>query len=541
MRKVMAERVRLLGPDGRPIDLSALKRDVAAPDGTGVRQIVGGHPAQGLTPSRLASLLREAEQGDPLRYLELAEEMEEKDLHYLGVLGARKRAVSGLEVTVEAASDAADDVRNADLVRRALDRDELQDELFDMLDAIGKGFSFTEIVWDTAGRGAGGGGEWLPARFEWRDPRWFRFDPIDGATPLLREVGGDAPLPPYKFVVHRAKAKSGLALRGGLARAAAWSYLFKNYDVKDWVGFAETYGQPLRIGKYPPASGEADKAVLRRALANLGSDWAAMIPEGMLIELIEAKREGSVDLFERLADWLDRQVSKAVLGQTATTDAIAGGHAVGRVHDEVRTDIRKADCVALGATLTRDVALPIVALNFGPQKAWPKIRILPPEAVDVERLSNALVRLVPMGLKVEQSVIRDKLGLPDPDEGAELLTAPVLRQAQDEALPEDDERRPPPRRAAAAAAERDDDILDDLAREALDDAGFAAFAPALQPLLDLVGEVGSLEELRDRLPALLPQMPVEAMTAALAQAMFAAHAAGRLEIETSEADEAGGA
>jgi hypothetical protein len=37
----------------------------------------------------------------------------------------------------------------------------------------------------------------------------------------------------------------------------------------------------------------------------------------MTIEFVEAKISGSIALFEKLAEFLDKQVSKAVLGQTA--------------------------------------------------------------------------------------------------------------------------------------------------------------------------------------------------------------------------------
>ena len=40
-------------------------------------------------------------------------------------------------------------------------------------------------------------------------------------------------------------------------------YLFKNYDLKDWVSFAEVYGLPLRLGKYAPGASEADKEIGR--------------------------------------------------------------------------------------------------------------------------------------------------------------------------------------------------------------------------------------------------------------------------------------
>ena len=37
-------------------------------------------------------------------------------------------------------------------------------------------------------------------------------------------------------------------------------YLFKNYDLKDWVSFAEVYGLPLRLGKYAPGASEANES-----------------------------------------------------------------------------------------------------------------------------------------------------------------------------------------------------------------------------------------------------------------------------------------
>ena len=78
------------------------------------------HPSVGLTPERLTQILREAEFGDPFLYLELAEEMEEKDLHYLAVLSTRKEAVSQIDLEVKPASGESDDLRAAEMVRAML-------------------------------------------------------------------------------------------------------------------------------------------------------------------------------------------------------------------------------------------------------------------------------------------------------------------------------------------------------------------------------------------------------------------------------------
>jgi phage gp29-like protein len=313
---------QLLGPDGRPITKEILTREISAPALATVRQVFAPDPSVGLTPKRLAQLLRASEQGDAESYLALAERMEEKDLHYLSVLGTRKRAVAQLDVVVEPAGESAEDEANAELVRAWLKRDNLEDELFDILDAIGKGYSVTEIVWETSEK------QWQPKKLVWVDPRWFEIDRVDGRTLRLRGAETPQDLQPLKFVVHTHQSKSGLPIRGGLARIAAWAYLFKNYAVKDWVAFAEIYGQPLRVGKYPPNATPDDRRVLLRAVANIGSDAAAIVPEGMAIEFVEGgSGAGGPDLYAKLCEFLDKQVSKGVLGQTLTTEVGSEGGA----------------------------------------------------------------------------------------------------------------------------------------------------------------------------------------------------------------------
>ena len=408
---------------GRMVDPDLLTRETAGPSLTGIRQPFAGHPAQGLSPARLAMILRAAEDGDASQYLELAEEMEEKDLHYAAVLGTRKRAVAGLELTVEAATDEPRDVAAADLVRDFLNRDELRGELFDILDAIAKGYSVTEIIWDTSTS------PWLPSRLVYRDPRFFEFDRL-GQSLLLKTENGPEPLSAYKYIIHRCQAKSGLTIRSGLARAAAWFYLFKNFDLKAWVQFLEIFGLPLRLGKYGPGATESDKNTLLNAVRHIANDAAAIIPDSMLIEFVTAAAPGGkgTDNHLTFASYIDQQISKLVLGQTGTTDT---GQYVGTsdAHREVRDDIEVADAVQLAATLNRDLVRPIVALNFGEMKLYPRLRIAREKREDLAALITNLGALVPMGLEVEMSVIRDKLGLPEPPKGAKILAAPAAMPA----------------------------------------------------------------------------------------------------------------
>src|SRR5579885_648965 len=82
---------------GRPVDTGLLKEEQAAATFSGIRNIYSiMHPSIGITPEKLNAILRQSELGDPYLFLELCEDMEEKDLHYLSVLSTRKQTVAQL-------------------------------------------------------------------------------------------------------------------------------------------------------------------------------------------------------------------------------------------------------------------------------------------------------------------------------------------------------------------------------------------------------------------------------------------------------------
>lgn len=418
-------RPTLYDQHGHAIDLSRLRKEEAMPTVGGVRQSRPEHPSWGLTPERLGGLMRNSETVDPREFFALAADIEERELHYRGVLGQRKAAVAQLPITVEPFDESADAKKHADLVRQIVDDPIFRLALMDVLDALGKGASWSEIVWDTSEA------QWMPSAYKWRDPTWFRFDQADLTTPLLLNDGGlGEPLKPYGWIYHRPMLLSGIPIRGGLARPAAWAWMFKNFSLQAWAIFLEVFGHPLRLGRYPSSATDREKRALLSAVTNLGSDAAAIIPEGMKIEFIEAGSSGSAGSpFKDKATYLDEQISKVVVGQTGTTDAAKGGYAVGRVHNAVREDIERWDGIVLSATINRDLVRPAVDLNFGPQKHYPRVVIGRPEAKDLKMIINAIGDLVDRGLEVEQSQIYDLLGIEEPQKGAKLLQkrAPAVK------------------------------------------------------------------------------------------------------------------
>jgi phage gp29-like protein len=409
---------QLLGPDGRPIPSRGLTEEAVTPSVTGVRHLFDEVVAPGLTPARLSRVLRDAADGEMIEFLTLAEEMEEREWQYRSVLGTRKTAIKAIEPFVAAASEDPEDVAIADAVKDELiARPEFRYLVGDLLDGLGKGYSVIELIWATDAR------RWSIAEFLWRDPRLFQFDRETRRTLKVRAVGAPdgLDLTPAKYAVHVPRLKSGLPARNGLARIAAWAFMLKSFTMKDWAAFLEVHGMPLRLGKYGPEASAEDRRVLLRAVRDLGSDAAAIIPRGMEIELVETK--GFSDKpFEGLASYVDKAVSKVVIGQTMTADD-GSSKAQAAIHDKVRIDIKEDDAFDLAVTINRDVIRPWVAFNYGPRprNRYPTLVLPVMEREDLAAYARAIGELIDRGLLIEQAEVRDRIGHREPAAGAAVM------------------------------------------------------------------------------------------------------------------------
>lgn len=372
-----------------------------------------GYPSRGLTPEGLSALFAEADEGRTMRQVELYEEMEEKDAHLGSVLQTRKLAVLGLEWEVTASPGEAHGETVAAFVRDAIKRiDNLEEALSALMDATGKGFSVAELIWEIRD------GHALIRELRPHAQSAFTFLGLEGLPREPKLLTSQEPiygeqLIPGKFAVHHATGRAAHPVRAGAMRPCAWMYLFKNYTLKDWVIFSERFAQPMRVGKFGPGATEEDRRALRQAVFNLGSDAAAIISESTVIELLEAEgRKGSAEVYERLAAYCDRAMSKVVLGQTLTTEQSGGAYATAKVHESVRRDILEADSVALARTLRASVIRPLVEYNFGTGTKLPGFRFMHEPGGDLRELAGTYAALSSMGVQIPESHIRERFGIP---------------------------------------------------------------------------------------------------------------------------------
>ncbi len=507
---------RIVDIHGRPFEREALREQQTSRLAQ-LHSEYADHPSSGLTPARLAQILREAEQGNIRAQCELFQDMEEKDAHMLAEIGKRRRALTTVdwEVAPPRNANAAEKAEAAWLNEVLQDLPDFEDLLFDMLDAIGKGFAGIELEWQMLGR------EWIPAAFNYREASWFQLDTETRTELRLRDGSPEGePLNPFGWIVHQHKAKSGYVARGGLYRVLAWPYLFKNYAVRDLAEFLEIYGLPLRLGKYPPGSSNEDKATLLRAVVSIGHNAGGIIPEGMSMEFKEAA-SGSHQPFDWMVQWAEKSMSKAILGGTLTTqaDGKTATNALGQVHNEVRHDLLKSDAKQVATTLRQYLLYPLLVLNRGGNRdprRLPRFHFDLVESEDMGAYAEALPKLAGAGLRIPTRWAHEKLRIPEAGKDE-----PVLQASQAGEPAGTIAARQVALRTAAPASDPLDDLGDVLASE------WQPVEAMLAPVQQLLASCKSIEEFRNRLPEVVGQLDAADVAELIAQGMFAGHLAGR--------------
>lgn len=522
----MVTTTRIIDPaTGQPFSVSELQEPQSARVAH-LHKELQGHPARGMTPTRLNAILLAAEQGDLIAQFELFEDMEERDGHILSEMSKRRRAVSGLEWTLTPPPNAtAAEKASTEKLKALLEAiPDFDGVLFDTTDAIGKGFCCQEIEWKRTANG------WLPASIEHRPQSWFQLYRGYRQEIRLRDNSADgAVLTPFGWITHTHKARSGYLERASLFRALVWPYIFKNYSVGDLAEFLEIYGIPMRIGKYPPGASEREKATLLRALVSIGHNAAGIIPDGMTLDF-PAIADGDPKAFELMMDWCERTESKVILGGTLTSQADRGSNtnALGNVHNEVRKELKDADAKQVGATLTRDLVYPVAVLNGllrGGIERCPRFEFDIAESADIAMFAEALPGLVGMGMRIKRSWAHAQLGIPEAEDDKDLL---VTAQPSSATAMATATAAVPGNTAVATAlpvrADREDQLAALLADAA--DPLIGDWAERVQAFID---GAGSLEEVRDGLLKLLPELDTGRFAGVMRHALAVAGAAGMLD------------
>ncbi|MBN6077381.1 DUF935 domain-containing protein [Aggregatibacter actinomycetemcomitans] len=501
-------------------------------------RVLSDHPSNRITPSKLKSILEDAESGDITAQHELFMDIEEQDSAIGANIQTRKRAILTLDWRIAEPRNAtpSEEKLQAEIDELFYQYPNFENLLMDMMDAVGHGFSALEIEWKLEG------GKYIPNNFIARPQSWFKLDKNDN---LLLKTPSNAmgePLRPFGWVVHSHKSRSVQLARMGLFRTLAWLYMFKHYSVRDFAEFLELYGMPIRIGKYGAGATNEEKRTLLRALVQIGHNAAGIMPDSMTIELHNAANTGAGSAnnpFLQMVDWCEKSIARLILGQTLTSgaDGKSSTNALGNVHNEVRRDLLVSDAKQVAQTITQQIILPYLQINVDPNIALHRVPYFEFDTKkydDLSTFADAIPKLVGIGVQIPEKWTRDKLGIPEVQEGEA-----VLKPFQNELkTPE----KPTAlsahvvgcqcagclgngnRVALSAKTDKDkteQDLLDESLNEALNAVDFnQQLNPVIRQLVGALTACGSYEEASDKLAEIYPELDNAEHQRYLTQAVF---------------------
>lgn len=380
------------------------------------------HPGNKLSPAKLQSILEDAESGNIAEQHELFADIEEADSAIASNFDIRKRAILTLDWSIRGPKNAsASEKKLTEAVIEYFEGvDYLEDLMMDMMDAVGHGFAAIEITWQQTGT------QWQPSAFNHTSPAWFVVNDEQLRLKSRDNQNGVA-LWSLGWIVHKHKSRSTTLARSGLMRTLAWLYIFKYYSIRDFAEFLELYGLPIRIGKYGVGASKEEKRTLLRAVTEIGHNAAGIMPQGMELELVDAASGTKGDPFLQMINWCEKSAARLILGQTLTSGTDSGGtntNALGQVHNEVRRDLLVSDAKQLAQTLTKQLILPFLQVNYpniDPHRI-PVFTFDTAEYEDIKLYADSLPKLVEVGVQIPLSHVNKKLGIPTPQDDEPVLS-----------------------------------------------------------------------------------------------------------------------
>lgn len=148
----------------------------------------------------------------------------------------------------------------------------------------------------------------------------------------------------------------------GLLAKAAPSVLWKKNASMCWSEYTEIFGMPMRVGITNTRNNE-DLDRLEKSLKDMGSAAYAIMQNGEDIKFLETAKGDAYQVYDKLVERCNSELSKLILGQTLTSDTgTSGTRAQGEVHENVLNAITKAD-ILFANHIVNDKILPLLTTH----------------------------------------------------------------------------------------------------------------------------------------------------------------------------------
>ena len=379
--------------------------------------------ARRASPQKLGTLMRNADEGDIAAMIEVFEEVE-RDPRVSRLYSKRRQAVVGKDLLFTPANDEPSAQKAADLCTEIVDGiTDWHDAVFDLSDAIGKGFAAGQVVWDLRD------GRFIPTRIK----RWPQSAITFGDQYNLYQQTEDEPriltdsdpvngellsgFPAGQWIFHVQREWSQPIPRAALFRAVAWYWLFKRFGMRDWSIFLERFGIPPRMGRYHAGADDKERLELWKAVSQLGKDHACIYPEGSTIEVLELKGTMGTSPHPDMIQHCNEEIAIAISGSTmSVTQGDRGARSAKEAYQTEEYAQAVSDASNLARTIRDQLCAPLIRLNLGDGYPTPNVSFDLDVMEDLDVRSQVDERIQGMGFPITAGYVSDRYNVELPEE-----------------------------------------------------------------------------------------------------------------------------
>lgn len=352
----------------------------------------------------------------------------ERDTHLSSSLATRRAKLIKKGWRIVPASEKLIDVTKAQFVTDQLVnmQGSFEKDLEASLDAIGKGFSLTEINYQEV--------VWKGKRrvglknLRYKEPKLFSFKYDEFGYYKIMQIDPDAngvelPLDKFIHIVMGPNDENPYG-RSVDAECAFWVWVKKNV-AKFWAIYAEKFGMPLSMIQLPRSvkKNDTDYTAAKEILEAIQEETGIMVPEGFELSFLEATRAGEAG-YERFIEICNKEISKRVFGATLISEEGKrgqGSYALGAEHSGIFEDYVVFDALVLEAAFSEQLIRPLIDYNWENTEYYPQFVFDEFDPGVFITFSQSLYNLTSVGLDIPKAWAYEKLKIPAPKEGEAVL------------------------------------------------------------------------------------------------------------------------
>jgi phage gp29-like protein len=330
------------------------------------------------------------------------------DAHMESVWSVRCSSASGAEWFMAAGGEGRREQEAADVFGAELAKLDIPRIIEEMMDAVAYGYAPLEVLWKR------NNDRWGIGNIVGKPPQWFEFNQENRL--VFKTKGGTVEeVPENRFLLVQHRPTYANPYGDKVFSKCFWPATFKKNGWRWWTVFTEKYGGAFVTGEYANNTSEQTKAELLTALEKMVSDAVAIFPEGSKITITSAAdKSGSNSVHNAYIAMTNAEISKAVLGQTLTTEiGDKGSYAAAQAHNEVREDLAAADRRRIAAAFNR-LASVYTFYNFGSEVVPPQFTFAQDEDLQTDRAERD-TKLYGMGWRPKKSYISREYEIPEED------------------------------------------------------------------------------------------------------------------------------